>query len=212
MKRLNLSKRELVLGGVVVVVILLLALSWFKPLSKSAESDDSVAWDEAVEPEEAAKSADDESDSAQEAKSVVVDVKGAVQTSGVYEVDSGKRVVDVIEEAGGFTKKADEKQINLAEQVRDEMVIYVPKQGEEVKAWSGGGGEGGESEQGNEKIALNAAKESELEELPGVGPAKAKAITDYREEHGPFKKVEDLVNVSGIGEKTLEKLKDQLRL
>lgn len=216
MNKMNWSKRELILGAAVLFVLLLLALSWFKPFSKAAQPDeDSLAWEEAKEPEETAKSeeGDPKSSEAKEAQAIVVDVKGAVRSSGVYEMEAGQRVEDVIKEAGGFRKKADKKQINLAEQVRDEMVIYVPKKGEDVKTVAdGGSGKDSGSDQGGEKISLNAAEASDLEEISGIGPATAKAILDYREEHGPFKKIEDLTEVSGIGEKTMEKLKKELRL
>lgn len=210
----NWSKKERILGGSLAVLLVLLGISWFHT-SPAKNQEDSLAWEDAAKPEASAEQKNEKPDQRDEPKTVVVDVKGAVGSPGVYEVKTDQRVVDVIEQAGGFQKKADQKQINLAQRVGDEMVIYVPKIGEEVKNWTGGG-EGSEqgngSSQGNGKVAINSAKESDLDQLPGIGPAKAKAIIDYRKKNGPFKKVGDLVNVSGIGEKTLEKLKDQIRL
>lgn len=141
-------------------------------------------------------------------KTAVVDVKGAVVKPGVYEVAADARVRDVIALAGGLTDEADETKVNLAAKVRDEMMIYVPAKGEAapnpVEAAP-------EAERKNgPQVAINTATEEELMQLPGIGLAKAKAIIAYREEHGPFQRPEDLLNVAGIGEKTLEKLKPYL--
>jgi len=138
-----------------------------------------------------------------EGATVFVDVKGAVVHQGVYEINKLARVKDVIALAGGFTKEADQTKINLAAKVRDEMVIYVPRIGEEGEVLTSGGTEG-------EKVNINQATIDELQTLQGIGPAEAAAIIAYREENGPFEKIEDLLNVSGIGEKSLEKIKEQI--
>ncbi|WP_242688667.1 helix-hairpin-helix domain-containing protein [Bacillus sp. Cs-700] len=132
---------------------------------------------------------------------VLVDVKGAVVTPGVYEVSANGRVKDVIQKAGGFLEEADQAQLNLAGKVIDEMMIYVPIKGETTVSAGSVTAESG-------LISINKADLIELQELPGIGPAKAEAIIQYREENGPFSASEDLQNISGIGEKTFEKLKD----
>ncbi|WP_313432064.1 helix-hairpin-helix domain-containing protein [Siminovitchia terrae] len=138
-----------------------------------------------------------------------VDVKGAVSSPGLYEAKEGDRVLDAIDQAGGLIKTADEKQVNFAQKVHDEMIIYIPEKGEVVEealpAMAAPS-----STQAAGKININRADLSELQNLPGVGPAKAQAIIDYREDQGPFKKVEDIQNVSGIGEKTFEKLQESI--
>lgn len=144
-----------------------------------------------------------ESDELIESK-IMVDIKGEVEKPGVYEIEQGTRVIDSIEAAGGFTKEADENQINLAEKVHDEMVLIVPKLGEESASPSPVA-----SHQDNEqKIRLNQATKEEIEQLNGIGPSKAQAIIDFREENGMFQQVDDLLQVNGIGEKTLENLKE----
>lgn len=144
----------------------------------------------------------------QEPESVIVDVKGQVKMPGVYTSTQGERVIDVINRAGGLTENADESQVNFAEHVQDAMVIYIPAMGEEgmVPAVTTGITNTGGDSQG--KINLNKADENELQNLPGIGPSKATAILEYRETNGPFKSVEDLKNISGIGDKTFDKLKD----
>ena len=139
--------------------------------------------------------------------SIVVDVKGAVKRVGVYEVAPESRVHDVIQLAGGFTDEADETKVNLAMKVHDEMVIYVPKKGEEITTESATMNDASRS---SGKININTATAEQLQTLDGIGPAKASAIIAYREEHGPFQKVEDLLHVSGIGQKSLEKIKEQI--
>lgn len=135
---------------------------------------------------------------------VMIDVKGAVHRAGLYELPLGSRMNDAIEAAGGFLAEADSRSVNLAVVIMDESSIYVPLAGEETPAMqtaaSGSGSPG--------LINLNTATEAELTELPGIGPAKAAAILAYRTENGPFQEVSELTEVSGIGEKSFEKLKD----
>lgn len=139
-----------------------------------------------------------------------VDVKGEVKKPGLYEVDKDARVKHVIDLAGGFTDEAASEHVNLAQKVSDEMVIYVPKNGEgdgflnEMPTATNG--------QSMQKINVNKASAEELTQLNGIGPAKAEAIISYREEHGPFKSVEELLQVNGIGEKTLENIRDDITI
>ncbi|WP_052427401.1 helix-hairpin-helix domain-containing protein [Neobacillus niacini] len=145
----------------------------------------------------------------QATESIIVDVKGQVKMPGVYSSSQGERVIDVIQRAGGLTENADESKVNFAEHVQDAMVIYIPAMGEEGNIPAGITGnpsDTGGAKQG--KMNLNKADESELQRLSGIGPSKAAAIIEYRETNGPFKSIEDLKNISGIGDKTFEKLKD----
>lgn len=135
---------------------------------------------------------------------IMIDIKGAVQQPNVYQLPKGSRVYEAIKEAGGFTEGADERQLNLAQLLVDEMVVYVPTVGEEGVDEAVAMGQTSTQEEG--KIKINTADETELQQLPGIGPTKAEAIIAYREENGPFKEMNDLLNVSGIGIKSLEKL------
>lgn len=134
-----------------------------------------------------------------------VDVKGSVLKPGVYEMDIGTRVNDVIQKAGGFSENADQTQVNLAQKVQDEMIIVIPQEGEVASV-------GGNTGNASGKISVNYATQEEIESLNGIGPSKAQAIIQYRDEHGPFQTVEDLLEVSGIGEKTLENLQDDIQV
>ncbi|MGY3778196.1 helix-hairpin-helix domain-containing protein [Isobaculum melis] len=150
----------------------------------------------------------EEADAPEEIKSpqIFVDIKGAVLHPGIYEVLPESRVASLIELAGGLTEQADAKQINLAQQLQDEMVIYVPILGEEPMIQEN---EGALSQQKDStKINLNKATLEELQKIPGVGQKKAEAILQYREEKGAFKKIEEITEISGIGSQTFEKLKE----
>jgi competence protein ComEA len=145
---------------------------------------------------------------------IMVDVKGQIKLPGVYQANTNERVIDVISRAGGLTDKADQGQVNFAEHVQDEMVIYIPAKGEQgLPSPSTGSSQiasGGNQKES--KININKADETELQNLPGIGPAKAAAIIEYRDTNGPFKAVEDLKNISGIGDKTFDKLKELLAI
>ncbi|WP_171051721.1 helix-hairpin-helix domain-containing protein [Alteribacter natronophilus] len=140
---------------------------------------------------------------------IVVDVKGEVSVPGVYLLEEGMRVLDAVEMAGGFTEKGNRDGVNLAQRVSDEMVIYVPAEGEDVMPEMAAPTAGGA---GEALININTASQSELENLPGIGPGKAQAIVSYRDEHGSFSISADLINVPGIGERTLEQLEPLIRV
>ena len=146
---------------------------------------------------------------------IFIDIKGAVKNEGVYELSSGSRVMDLVKKAGGFTDDADKKSVNLAEKLADEAVVYVAKIGEEVtpastpsqaKPTTASGLQGDDSAQ----INLNTATTEELQTISGIGAKRAQDIIDYRDANGGFSSVDDLKNVSGIGDKTLEKLKSEV--
>jgi competence protein ComEA len=135
---------------------------------------------------------------------VLVDVAGWVRHPGVYELPSGARVIDAIEAAGGPRRGAALEPLNLAAPLVDGTQILVPKRGQAPPtgtASTGAGTPGG-------LINVNTASAAELEALPGIGEVLAQRIVDYRTEHGPFASVEDLLDVSGIGEAILADIRD----
>lgn len=201
MKELLLKKKIIILG----IAVIGIAISVYFYQQKSNEEGDTnfsfspideVKKDEINQQEKAANG------------KMFIDVKGAVLHPGVYDAEEDDRVLDIIQKAGGFLKKADQRKVNLAEKVHDEMVIYVPKKGESpdpdinITTMS--------PNQDNGKVNLNTASLEQLQTLTGIGPSKAAAIVEYREKNGGFKKVEELTNVTGIGDKTFEKLKDSI--
>lgn len=161
--------------------------------------------------EERAEAGADTGAEGDEIETVVVDVGGAVIEPGVVELDAGSRVADAIEAAGGLATDADCTTLNQAQLLQDGQKVYVPKEGE-IDA-SGALVDSSTQEAGQVATALvniNTATLEELDALPGVGPATAQAIIDDREANGPFASVEDIMRVSGIGEKKYEKLKGSI--
>ncbi|HWL13299.1 MAG TPA: helix-hairpin-helix domain-containing protein [Ureibacillus sp.] len=143
---------------------------------------------------------------------IMVDVKGAVHSPGVYVFTTENRVIDAIERAGGYTQEAETTAVNHAQKLQDEMVIYIPKIGEEMDQSVSGqvviAPAASTTESTAAQVDLNRADEAALTTLPGIGPSKAQAIIAYREENGSYKTIDDLKNVTGIGDKTFEKLKE----
>ena len=140
---------------------------------------------------------------------VHVHAAGAVARPGVVTVPGGSRVTDVVAAAGGPAPDADLDQVNLAALVTDGERVYIPRHGGTALAVTSGGGG---AAAGDGIVNLNDADETALETLPGVGPATAKAIIDYRTQHGRFRTVDDLLNVRGIGPSKLSQIKPHARV
>ncbi|MCV9884923.1 helix-hairpin-helix domain-containing protein [Metabacillus halosaccharovorans] len=147
-------------------------------------------------------------DNGEERTSIVIDVKGAVLKPGVYEVPVDSRVYEAIQEAGGLSENADELAVNLASPLQDGIVVYIPIKGEtkENPFISQNVAE----DPSQKKVNINLATSEELQTLTGIGPSKAESIISYREEQGPFTKIEDLLEVTGIGDKSFEKLREEI--
>lgn len=139
---------------------------------------------------------------------VYVYVCGSVVTPGVYELEQGSRVCDALEAAGGFSEGADENRINLAAGVRDGEMIFFPMEGEEIPDAAAGYAYGIEGSAEGGLININTADVTLLCTLPGIGESKAKAIIRYREEHGAFRDITEIRNVSGIGENLYRDIAD----
>lgn len=164
----------------------------------------------------------------------MVDIKGEVNNPGIYKLKKGSRIIDVVGEAGGLTESADTSVINLSKKITDEMVIIIYSR-QEVENWVAtkqqeeylqkkcllkeeGQVENdacieekteSEKKQPSAMVNINTATKEELMTLPGIGETKAEAIISYREKT-PFQKIEDLKNVSGIGDSTFEEIKSNI--
>lgn len=145
---------------------------------------------------------------------VAVYICGAVTHPGVYRFSQNTRVCDVIEAAGGLTKKADSSAVNQARFVQDGEQIQIPTKKESSSASKQisetGAKEGTVSSDG--KVNINTATREELMTLPGIGEAKADAIIAYREEHGLFQKPEDIMNISGIKNGVYQKISEKITI
>jgi competence protein ComEA len=138
-----------------------------------------------------------------ESPKIYVHVAGSVKSPGIYQLDSGTRVYDAVLAAGGFTDKANQASVNMARALND---------GEQLLVSSESTGAVYEGALSSTLISLNQASSSQLEDLPGVGPALAGRIVDWRTANGGFKAKEDLLNVAGIGDKLFASVKDLVTL
>lgn len=174
----------------------------------------------------------------QTSATMYVHVCGAVKNPGVYELDTGSRVYEAIEAAGGFTEDADGSYVNQAQRLTDGAKLIIPTMeqtksmsasdfvgtigiidaegteqvgfGQENSAGVGGAAEGNAAS--DDKININTASEAELCKIPGIGATRAAAIVAYRQEKGGFTSIEDIMNVSGIKEGTYDKIKDRIKV
>ena len=164
-----------------------------------------------------------------DSQSFVVYVSGYVNNPGVYELSAGSRVIDAIDAAGGYSKKAYDNYLNLASLIADGQMIYVPSE-EEVESGSiergvasgadssgvggvtggNGGGNGGNSSDSGTLVNINQASKEELMTLPGIGESKADKIIAYREENGRFSTPEGIMEISGIKDGLYNKIKDKI--
>ena len=160
-----------------------------------------------------------ESKTDDEEELVIVHVTGEVKKPGVVRVKEGSRVEDIVKAAGGLTENADISNINLAYVVEDGTKIRIPsaddEKQEEYITQSIGEGIIMQEESNNSRsniVNINTANETELEELPGIGASIAGRIIEYRNKNGKFKSIEDIKNVTGIGDSKFEKIKESIRV
>lgn len=157
--------------------------------------------------------ADESSAKGSSAAEVYVDVDGAVVKPGVYRLKDGARVSQAIDAAGGLTAEADVTGLNRASKIIDGQKIYVPTVGEQQAAAVSDRTDSGAATtpgagSSSELVNINTASAAELQTLSGIGPSMAQSIIDERTQNGAFASVDDLMRVSGIGEKKLAKIKD----
>ena len=149
---------------------------------------------------------------------IVIHITGEVNNEGIIEIKEGGRISDAIEEAGGLTKEADLERVNLAYELEDGQKIYIPnKKDKDIEEYVTEGVDDivlpdELSKAGDGLVNINKASSEELQELDGIGEALAENIIAYRENNGKFKNIEDIKNVSGIGDSKYEKIKDNIKI
>ncbi len=143
---------------------------------------------------------------------IIVHIEGEVMSPGVYKLESDSRVFDAIEAAGGLLETADRRKVNLAKKIVDEEYIYIPNENDELIELQNTANIPNETStnEKNNLININNASLADLTSLPGIGDVIANRIIEYRTEKGSFKSVEDLKNVSGIGDKKFVDIKDKI--
>ena len=147
---------------------------------------------------------------------IIVHITGEVKKEGVIHLNKGDRIIDAIKKAGGETKQADLSQVNLAYELQDGQKIYIPNKNEKILKYivdeNGNTNINSLNSKEEEKVNINTANQSELDSLPGIGPATAQKIIEYRNQNGNFKKIEDLQNVKGIGQAKYEEIRNNIEV
>ncbi len=203
LKELVLSNKELIKKAALpLTVVAALLFFWITGGDSKGELSVKESEEQSAKQEEVKVGDDFDSEEAGEAADIYVDISGCVKNPGVYKVEPGTRIFQVIERAGGLTDGADTESVNRAEEVADGQKIvirHMEASSEEESIIN--------SDKSSGKVNINTADMSELQSVPGIGPATAQKIIEYREHNGKFKSVEDILNVSGIGDKTLENMR-----
>lgn len=191
MESLNL-KTKIIIGVAVVIAVIVIGLYFYK------ESKNDYTYDE-----ELAITPENEEITEEKNEEITIHIIGEVKCPGIVVLKNGQRIVDAIEAAGGETEEADLNKLNLAQILNDGDKVYVPNKAEEIEDYK-------ETTGKSSTVNLNTATLEELTSLPGIGESTAQKIIDYRKQNGKFKVIEDLKNVSGIGESKFDNIKDKI--
>ena len=207
----NFTKKQKIVMGILLAIVAIILINYVY----SRESNNS----QEIENLTTKESSEVNQNTEEEKKEIVVHVAGAVQTEGIIFLQEGDRISEAIEKAGGTTEEADMSQINLATQLEDGMKVYIPKKGEEIEAQTNSQiastqetTKQNTQKQTSTKININKATQAELENLPGIGPSTASKIVAYREENGKFESIENIKDVSGIGDAKYNSIKDLITI
>lgn len=217
----DLNKKQKVIVGILATIVIM-GICYYVYSKDEATLDNSQNEDleitEEIEEAEQENSEEEYSDTM-----IIVHITGAVNKEGIVELKANSRVADAVEKAKGLREDADTKKINLAYILEDGMKIYIPSINDTEETIKENNVEGSEYitttnttnvdnnlDTGNKttKVNINTATQTELEELPGIGPSTALKIIQYRDENGKFKNIEDIKEVSGIGENKYSNIKD----
>ena len=214
MKFIN-KKQKILL--IIIISIITLGIIYYSQIVKTTEEFDIDEQNlEIVE-----NKTEEKTEDIDQVAKIIVHVSGAVKQEGIVELEENSRVADAIELAGGVREDAYMKDVNLAELLEDGMKIYIPSK-EEVENQKESGNYVGNTNTSNKnttdkndlnsKVNINTATKEELDTLPGIGESTANKIINYREENGKFKSIEEIKEVSGIGDSKFEQIKDLIEI
>ena len=214
MKYIN-KKQKILL--IIIISIITLGIIYYSQIVKTTEEFDIEEQNlEIVE-----NKTEEKTEDIDQVAKIIVHVSGAVKQEGIVELEENSRVADAIELAGGVREDAYMKDVNLAELLEDGMKIYIPSK-EEVENQKESGNYVGNTNTSNKnttdkndlnsKVNINTATKEELDTLPGIGESTANKIINYREENGKFKSIEEIKEVSGMGDSKFEQIKDLIEI
>lgn len=192
---------------ILLLVVIVICITFFSIYKKNEKFEEEVSDLNSLEDDQT--HIDEESLDVEENSIVMVHISGQVYKPGLIELESGARLIDAVNKAGGLKSEADIDRINLAKKLVDEEKIYIPKIGEEVTDIDSFSSEDSTTSSSTDKININNCSKEELMSLPGIGEALATRIIDYREE-SKFKSTDEIMNVSGIGNKKFESIREYI--
>jgi competence protein ComEA len=212
----------------ITLIIILLLIGYYiyyqnsniyKEFETSSNKEELLPYENEQEKNEEQEEITNQEEKIEDVEIILVHITGQVKNAGVVELQKGARVIDAVNKAGGFTEQADTEEVNLAYEVSDGIQIYIPGKNEiidnnERKYINTNSGDNVVMEEkrmkqsNNTLININEATQTELETLPGIGPSIALKIISYREQEGKFLTIEDIKNVSGIGENKFENIRE----
>lgn len=203
----SVHKDKIKAAALPVVIGLAVIFFWFY----GAGGEEPELKDKPIQPSEELSETAEQSLESGEAGDIFVDIDGAVKKPGVYKVSEGTRLFQVIELAGGLTDDASTQSLNRAEAVYDgqKITVYSSDTGGYSQEDAGSGIPAEKGITGG-KVNINTADSVTLQTIPGIGPSKAARIIEYRDSQGRFKKIDDIKNVTGIGDITFENIKDYI--
>ena len=230
----NLSKKQKIVIGIILCIISIAILFYIYTKDNTAIilAEETIGENQILENQTQESTIEEETKKDEDESKIIVHVSGAVNKEGIVELEENSRISDAINKAEGLKENADTKNINLAFKLEDGMKIYIPTIGEEkietaentgenttdktskyITSSSGGVEQSSNEKENNkesvtEKVNINTASQTELETLPGIGPSTALKIINYREENGKFNSIEDIKEVSGIGDAKYENIKE----
>ena len=221
---IDLKNKKIIGLAIITIIIFIVSIFLYKQKSSNAfkeeymteifeeESNDNMEYTETLEEDTSIINED-----SIDRNKIIVEIKGEVAKPDVYQLEEGSIIKDLIDMAGGVTEEADLSRINRAEELLNHELIIIGNINDETESSvvqnnSTYSSNGNNSDKVSTLININTADLEQLKEITGIGNIKAQSIIDYREANGGFKSLEELKNVDGIGDKTFEKIKDQITL
>lgn len=221
---IDLKNKKIIGLAIITIIIFIVSIFLYKQKSSNAfkeeymteifeeESNDNMEYTETLEEDTTIINED-----SIDRNKIIVEIKGEVEKPDVYQLEEGSIIKDLIDMAGGVTEEADLSRINRAEELLNHELIIIGNINDETESSvvqnnSTYSSNGNNSDKVSTLININTADLEQLKEITGIGNIKAQSIIDYREANGGFKSLEELKNVDGIGDKTFEKIKEQITL
>ena len=221
---IDLKNKKIIGLVIITIIIFIVSIFLYKQKSSNAfkeeymteifeeESNDNMEYTETLEEDTTIINED-----SIDRNKIIVEIKGEVAKPDVYQLEEGSIIKDLIDMAGGVTEEADLSKINRAEELLNHELIIIGNINDETESSvvqnnSTYSSNGNNSDKGSTLININTADLEQLKEITGIGNIKAQSIIDYREANGGFKSLEELKNVDGIGDKTFEKIKNNIKI